>query len=348
MPNPIPLFQERHLDVDGVERDYLIHEPFPLIAGRAYPLILAFHGGTPVTTDPKGTKDARHSMATHWEAIAAALPADVRIVCPLADWVPQDDDTARGRYKWRHVLPGSTEVPREDPNFVTALLDKYGKDPDRTYAVGFSSGGGMTGQLTLLDDFVDRIRGYAVISYPFYFAQKIALGDARAQVTPKPLLYMHGTADDNWVRYHDDGSGNLEIQALPPEIMRDWKNRNHTEDEPEYTTILTVDRDMAMIEQLFLPRSTAPLIQPIASRSRREVNRSLPSFRRRETTAGEPLSFITNLNAGHNWPRKPGQGAKLITTISTTYLIWNFWTYHAGLVVGPSPGLRSVIFDPEQ
>ena len=294
-------FIENTIDVDGTNREYYIHHPDTLkgvipevVAPHTkHAVIMAFHGGT--------SDINRDMMVNSWDCVAShdTFQDEVIVICPKAEFM---EDT--NQYQWQSATPQTEKLPLRDLKFVEALLDLYKADPVNTYGTGFSSGAGMTWQLTYLDRTIDRFAGFAMVSQSATY-RKEELGDATAMGKAKPIMYIHGTADNNWVRANEVQE-EYEVDKMPPDMMRDLIVRNNSNSTPEHVKVLGIDRDMAAVEQLFLPNMD-------------------------EQT---PFSFITILNTGNNWPRTGGTPPLRITTFSATVAIFNFWERHAGLRKG--------------
>jgi poly(3-hydroxybutyrate) depolymerase len=211
-------------------------------------------------------------------------------------------------------------VPRTDLAFVDAVLDwlaATGKvDMDRVYASGFSNGAAMTWQLAMLDHSINCFRGLAPVSHEGYHLAKAALGDPIALQTPKPLIYTHGTADDNWSKVIND-----EQQLLPPDVVALWVTRNHALDAGTPVVYACSPAERAInptaIEQLYLPN---------------------PVF-----MTSTAVSFITILNGSHGWPltgADPTGRGLVCRDIDLSKRIVAFWNTYAGMGLPTSPSWR--------
>ncbi len=314
-------FKEKTIDINATVRECYLHHPLmptgneiiPRIVGSYswFPVIMAFHGGTPSVK--------RDAMTEFWDCVAdnTMMKGEIIVICPKSEFTEKS-----GEYAWQQAIPGTEEPPLRDLDFIGELFDRYQADPAKTYATGFSSGAGMTWQLLYVDQLVDRFAGYGMVSQARSL-RKEELGDVSAMKKVKPIIYIQGTADDNWVRNTDPEDSNS-VDKMPPDMMRDLIVRNNTKSTPDRVEVIATDRDMAAVEQFFTPKS-------VDDPTHLKV-RELPIAK-----AGAPFSFITLLNTAHNWSRSGGTPSKRITTFSATAAIFNFWTRHTGLVIGQPP-----------
>lgn len=306
IPQPAPLFSDRSIVVtDGHSkrtRQFLIHRPVrPSGQNTPMPAVIAFHGAAQMASE----------MAEHWTSVIALH--DIVVICPQGLV-----DPANNRTHWLDAGQGDTRVPTTDLAFVDALLDWLAStghvDMNRVYASGFSNGAGMTWQLAMLDDFVNRFQGFAPVSSHGTQRAKLRLGDANARRTPKPLIYTHGTADDNWSTVV-----NGEQQLLPPDVVARWVERNHALAAGAPTVYSCPSADAApinptAIEQLYMPDSA--------------------------DLSSKAVCFITILNGAHCWPLTgtDGSGRGLVCRdIDLSKRIIAFWNSYAGMGLPTSP-----------
>ena len=296
-------FSHQMIDVTDagqtLQRSFLIHVPLksPKVA---MPAVLVFHGGGQNASD----------MVQHW---ASMLGGDFVIVCPQALIDPTINKTL-----WAQARPGDTVIPTTDLAFVDALLRWLAAsgdvDIDRVYATGFSSGAGMTWQLSMHDEFVNRFKGFAPVAKGVSSAQQ-ALAHPMAANTPKPLIYIHGTADDNWAQLYDNVP-----EPMPPDVVITWMRRNRSL--PASTPVVyscATERplDPVAVEQLYLP-------DPAVAGSR-------------------AVCFLTIINGGHCWPltgHDPSGRGLVCRDFDATKRIIGFWNTHAGMGLLATPDWR--------
>ncbi|MFL1381338.1 MULTISPECIES: alpha/beta hydrolase family esterase [unclassified Nocardiopsis] len=162
----------------GVERGYLLHLPAGYGPGRAWPVLLAYHG-----RGGSGEGMAEYSGLT-------GLPA----VVVLPDALIGEDD----RSAWQGAPYSPPGV--DDVAFTHALLDTVESrlcvDRGRVYAAGMSNGGGFTAVLACAAP--GRIAAIAPVAGAFY-PHGLECDTSRAV----PVVSFHGT-DDGTIPYTGD------------------------------------------------------------------------------------------------------------------------------------------------
>lgn len=162
------------LQVGGMFRTYVVHRPPAYTAGRAYPLVLAFHG--------RGTTASWMAHRTHLNSVADEH--HFLVVYPVGY-----------RKQWGDGR-GHTPSEREgvdDVAFIAALIETLRThlhiDDRRIYATGISNGGFFSFRLGCL--LADKIAAIA----PVAATLPASLTAAPPPDRPVPLLLIHGTKD---------------------------------------------------------------------------------------------------------------------------------------------------------
>lgn len=320
VPLPAPQFSSQSISVtDGgqtLTRQFLIHVPLRPIAQRTpMPAVIAFHGANQIAKD----------MALHWKSVIDHH--EMVVVCPQGT-----TDATTNRTHWIDAGEGDTSVPTTDLAFVAALLDWLEStgdvDMDRVYASGFSNGAGMTWQLAMLNDFVKRFKGYAPVSSHGTQRAKLRLGDKAALETPKPLIYTHGTADDNWSTVAGG-----EQQMLPPDVVARWVARNHARHAGAPTVYFCPPAG-----NLPATDDSERLYRPIHPTAIEQIYLPDPNI-----SHSKAVCFITILNGAHSWPLtgSDGSGRGLVCRdIDLTKRIIAFWNTYAGMGLPAPPNWR--------
>jgi polyhydroxybutyrate depolymerase len=170
---------ERHLNVGGRERSYLIDLPPRDTTRRPLPVVLVFHGG--------GGSPAGARTQTGFSTLAAGVRAIV--VYPAGS----------GRLSDARLLTWNTgtccgyakAANIDDAAFISALLDTlqrtYPIDKNRVFATGLSNGGMMS--YLVACRLADRIAAVAVVS------GELSMNCSPSR--PVSVLIIHGTADEN-------------------------------------------------------------------------------------------------------------------------------------------------------
>lgn len=160
------------INVDGTERDFLLH--LPPTTRKTYPLVLVFHGGfgTPERIENKTGFD---SIADR-EDFIVSYPRGLR-----RHW-------RDGRMEENFQGRGDDDVIFVK-RLIAALERHYPIDPHRIYAVGLSNGGIFSYRLAC--ELSDKIAAIASVSGSMGGAMP---GHCHS-VDPVSILHIYGTAD---------------------------------------------------------------------------------------------------------------------------------------------------------
>jgi polyhydroxybutyrate depolymerase len=168
----------RTLEVDGLERSYLVYAPASLPATGPVPVVLYLHGGIGSGEQLAGTAHVReHAEQDGYLAV-----------------LPDGTTNADGRFRtWnggRCCGPAAANDV-DDVAFLAEVLDEVAEqwdvDPDRVFAAGHSNGAIMANRLAC--ELPDRVAAIGVV------AGSLEVGCEDA--TPTSVLYVHGDADTN-------------------------------------------------------------------------------------------------------------------------------------------------------
>ena len=170
----------------GIERSYILHVPPAYDAAKEMPLVLLFHGFAL----------SGRIMLDYTELGALADREGFLLVSPTGTGDPP---------RWNQT---STPGGADDVLFVNDLLDRLNEelciDQTRTFATGYSNGGGMS--MRLACDEPDRIRAAGLVAAVFL------------DCTPKvPLIAFHGTQDP-LVAFEGRSGGAPEVGGSFPPI----------------------------------------------------------------------------------------------------------------------------------
>jgi polyhydroxybutyrate depolymerase len=161
---------QRHLQVNGVDRTYLIHLP-PAAVSPA-PLLLVLHGGG--STAQATERNAGFDGVADANGFIAVYPSGIDL-----GW-------ADGR-----GMDPPDQAGVDDVAFIGSVLDdvssQYAVDPERVYVTGISNGAFMAQRLAC--DLSDRIVAIAPV------AGTLSTGVSCQPDRPVSVLEMHGTAD---------------------------------------------------------------------------------------------------------------------------------------------------------
>lgn len=200
----------------GISRTYLLHLPRGYTHTTRVAAVLIFHGSDPAdpllltnleqNTDFSHLADQEHFIAVY--PLATEIHTRILFL-----------NIGPSRMRWN---TGSMDDPAvNDVLFISDLLNHLQAtlcvDPQRIYATGFSSGGGMTGVLACL--LAGRIAAFAPVSGSFFVT---SAGCYPAH--PVSLLEFHGTGDTK-VPYTGSHAGGDVLPSLP-QWLRDWATRD--------------------------------------------------------------------------------------------------------------------------
>lgn len=131
-------------------------------------------------------------VVLHFNLGAAPTMANLTEIAELVRdekiWVilPQAPDLV-----WSHV-PG--KETNDDVGYLAALIDdavvRYNLDPRRIYMTGYSQGGNMAVRMAC--EFPEKIAAAA----PVAATMRVSLAEQCAPRVPTPMVFFHGTADD--------------------------------------------------------------------------------------------------------------------------------------------------------
>ncbi len=163
------------LKVDGLDRHAFVHVPTQLDAGKQYPVVVVFHGGTGGGT---GALMGKHFLEELDQETIFLFPDGQQSRPDQPAWESRDVQQ------------------NHDVDFVHGLLDaleaRYPVDSERIYIAGFSNGGFMTQQLACKTP--ERFAGMAVVAQTLH----THLRDLCAPAQALPMLYIIGTRDRFW------------------------------------------------------------------------------------------------------------------------------------------------------
>ena len=200
----------------GISRTYLLHLPRGYTNTTRAAVVLILHGAEAVdphlltnleqTTGFSHLADQEHFIAVY--PLATEIHARILFL-----------NIGPARMRWN---TGSVDDPVvNDVLFLSNLLNHLQAslcvDPQRIYATGFSSGGGMAGILACL--LAGRIAAFAPVSGSFF----VTSADCHP-ARPVSLLEFHGTSDTK-VPYTGSHGGGVVLPSLP-QWLHDWATRD--------------------------------------------------------------------------------------------------------------------------
>jgi len=214
----------RSLDVDNRSRTYLIHVPKE--GKKAYPVVLAFHGGG------SNAEQMVHFCGLNEKADQAGFIA----VYPNGTGRLKNALTWNGGNCCGYAMLNRVD----DVAFTRALLDDLAHvvpvDGKRIYATGMSNGAIMAYRLA--SELSDRIAAVAPVSGP------MGTKDCHPK-RPVPVIHFHGT-DDEFAPFRG-GKGTKSVSGTNffsvAHSIQAWVKANHCKDEPKTEELPDKARD---------------------------------------------------------------------------------------------------------
>lgn len=170
-------FQSRTLNVDGVERSYLLYVPEDYSGNDEWPLVISMHGFAVYNTE--------HFVSTEMHPVADT--AHFLIAYPLGLQRASLGAVGPG---WNN---GNGSDLADDVTFVKNLIDELSAelrvDASKVYATGMSQGGTM--MYLLAHTLSDRIAAIAPVAATMVDPDSVLVNPGR----PLPIMQIHGTGD---------------------------------------------------------------------------------------------------------------------------------------------------------
>lgn len=227
------------LHVGGLTRTYIVHLPVAYTPGRAYPLVLAFHG--------RGTTASWMARRTHLNSVAD----EHHFLVVYPDGYKKQWGDGRG-----HTPSERDGV--DDVAFIATLIEtlrtQLNIDTRRIYATGISNGGFFSFRLGCL--LAEKIAAIA----PVAATLPSNLTGAPPADRPVPLLLIHGTKD----RRVPANGGVLRVGGhtlSTTESVAFWARRNGCSD----GTPITENLEARANDGTWVQRTLYPDCQPQAS-----------------------------------------------------------------------------------
>lgn len=188
--------EEQKMDVDGVERSYVIHFPNPMPANvnDGLPVVIALHGGG--GNGDYMAKATRFNEKADKEGFIAVYPnGSGRREDKFLTW----NASKCCAYAMRQNI--------DDTAFISALIDKLvkfqGADPNRIYITGMSNGGMMAHRLGAA--LAPKIAAIGVVAGTIF-------NDQPVPAAPVSVMMIHGLADSS-VRFNGGPSKRPMVRA---------------------------------------------------------------------------------------------------------------------------------------
>ena len=177
------------IDIEGLNRTYLLYLPSDFNINEPLPLVLSFHGGTGSANDQLAIADMRD------------LADSENFILVYPDAFP--DPNSGQETNWQVVtsgdLPFTLPNPHSDLLFIDQLIDhlhlEVNIDLNRVYALGYSNGGGFTFDLGCRLN--NKITGIGVVARTMYAETY----DNCIVTHPTPVVTILG--DEDYISNYD-------------------------------------------------------------------------------------------------------------------------------------------------
>tara|TARA_B100001057_G_scaffold285512_1_gene285733 strand:- start:1494 stop:2408 length:915 start_codon:yes stop_codon:yes gene_type:complete len=223
--------EAQSINVNGVQREYILYIPTTYDSLDATPLMLNFHGWTMSAGDQMNLSDMRTLAES--ENFILVYPQGTRF-----------KNSFYGSTHW-NVGSWTTGSTSNDIGFIDILIDylsfNYNIDLERIYACGYSNGGFFSHELAC--NLSTKISAIGAVSANMSVRTKNNCNPSH----PTAIITISGT-NDNEVSY--DG-GNFEGQMSHNEVLKYWINYNQTDTLPTISDLPDISINDGSMVQLY-------------------------------------------------------------------------------------------------
>ncbi|HEX4947126.1 MAG TPA: hypothetical protein VFZ34_10695 [Blastocatellia bacterium] len=196
------------LQLEGVNREFVIYRPAKVPANQKTPVVFAFHG-----TGGNGPQFMRDSG---WMDVADREGLTIVSGSSMRYHIYQDELYSRGEviensqqyaWKWNFFRLSDLLDPKypnqklyDDVKFTLAMIDTvkkdYAVDETRFYATGFSNGAQMASRLAVQLSHIFAAYGICAIGNPFNAEEMARTNEyTNKPFTPRPVMHVLGELD---------------------------------------------------------------------------------------------------------------------------------------------------------
>ena len=199
--------QVYHLEVGGVQREFIVYRPENLSATAEAPVVFVFHGTTGTgekfydTTNWKKTADAEGFMTVYPTALKYHVFSEEKVMAGEVKNNVSQYTTKWNAFELPNLLDPAypDQVLADDVAFTRAMVgfvnENYATDTARFYATGFSNGGQFVTRLAV--EMTDVFAAFAPAGAGIVHDQVLAALELNpvADFTPRPVLQTVGEED---------------------------------------------------------------------------------------------------------------------------------------------------------
>jgi len=200
----------------GYPRGYTVYVPPSYDGTEAVPVVIALHGRT-------------------GSGAGLAYYLDMNPVAAEHNFIMVYPDGIEKQWNITHGFESAIDNGVDDTDFLIKLVDDLDVDlnidQERVYVVGFSNGGFMTQRVAC--EAPDEFAGFGVISATLF----PEVGGMCITAPPVPLVFVHGTLDDN-VTWEAFTYGGRVISLSVPDTITFWALHNQCKaDQSDYVVL---------------------------------------------------------------------------------------------------------------
>jgi len=265
---------------DGYNRTWLTYLPKNYSKAKAYPLVIALHGGGGTAKQLMTSTKKRFNTLADTEGFIVVYPQGVK-----KSWNDNNKRDQNGFARKENI---------DDVGFISKLISvlesKYSINSDAVFACGISNGGLMS--QTLAMELPEKIKVVGMVAATFGKDEV----DKVTDVSPFSILFIHGTKDPI-------------IPYAEGDITVFKKTRGH---------VLGIEKSIAYMCSLN-GNTLEPIITKLANVSIKD-NMTSEHFKYPNTeNTSLKVELIKVINGGHSWPgaKKKKRLLKKITGATT-------------------------------
>ncbi len=283
------------LDVDGLERNYIVHAPPDYDKTRPIPIVFVFHGGG--TNANWVRRFCGLSSKADRANFLAVFPSGSGARIRRLSW----NCPGSGFERWTGAEGADADLVRrvDEVAFVRAMIADLSRrgtiDSQRIFASGVSTGAALV--YYLAGKMPDEIASIAAIGGPIGT-------DSHPPSRPMPVIHFHGT-DDNFAPYHG-GQGKKSFTGL------------------EFNSVAFTMETWSQ----FIGCQEQPSVEELPQKTDNSTHVTKSVYAGRDDSE---IVLYTIWGGGHTWPGQDPRMelmGKYTQDIQANDLVWDFFSRH--------------------
>ena len=234
------------LEVDGVEREFIVYRPNSLDVDEEVPVVFMFHGAS--GTGEKFYRISGWTDVADEEGFMVVFPTALKYRTYHEEKLMNGtlvEDLYQNVTRWNgfglvnNLDPAYDQEVHSDVDFIRETIDfvsdEYAVDESRIYATGFSSGGSIVARLAV--EATDLFAAFASVGSSVVPVDQVNVEG----VQPRPYVVVIGEDDEKYAYYYDldavvaDESFMLEANGLTGAMIDTMLEYNGLNSSYEYT-----------------------------------------------------------------------------------------------------------------